>query len=435
MASQIQYMWLRRDLRLFDNRALFEALSQHSSVQLIFIFDQNILSELSSQRDSRVDFILQSLQKIQKTIASFGSSIRTEFGNPVHIWKKIIEEESPSHIYSNQDWEPYGKNRDQQIKLICQEQQVSFLQFKDHVIKAPGEVLKDDGNPYTVFTPFKKKYLGQLSEDEFAYFSSEQKLDQLSTSNYKLVSLQEIGFKPCQVEFPNTEISDWTFEHYSDSRNLPAEKNGVSRLGVHLRFGTISTRKLAKTARDKGSDTFLSELIWREFFIQILHFFPHSAHSSFRKKYDLIPWRNNEAEFEAWKKGETGYPFVDAGMRELNATGYMHNRVRMVVASFLCKHLLIDWRWGEAYFAEKLLDFELASNVGNWQWAAGSGCDAAPYFRVFNPETQLKKFDPNLEYTRRWVPEIDSLTYGNNPIVEHKFARERAISTYKEALQ
>ena len=240
-----------------------------------------------------------------------------------------------------------------------------------------------------------------------------------------------MGLKESSIEIPSARFPSEIIKNYHNTRNLPAE-NGISRLGVHLRFGTISIRRLAEQALALNK-TYLNELVWREFFMMILWHFPKVVDYSFKPAYDFIEWRNDEKEFEAWCNGKTGYPMVDAGMRELNQTGYMHNRVRMITASFLTKHLLVDWRWGERYFAEKLLDYELSSNNGGWQWAAGSGCDAAPYFRVFNPELQTKKFDPELKYIRKWVPEFEGFNYPE-PIVEHKFARQRALDTYKQGL-
>ena len=246
---------------------------------------------------------------------------------------------------------------------------------------------------------------------------------------FNLPSLKELGFIRSSIKVHAYDISQ--LDNYDEVRNFPA-LNQTSFLSPHLRFGTVSIRKVVK--QTVSNQSFLSELIWREFFMQILYHFKEVVHSNFRRKYDHIEWRNNAAEFESWKNGATGFPMVDAGMRELNATGYMHNRVRMVVAGFLCKHLLIDWRWGEAYFAKKLLDYELSSNNGNWQWAAGTGCDAAPYFRVFNPTTQIKKFDPEMTYINKWIPELNALSYPS-PIVDHKTARERAIAMYKRGIQ
>src|SRR5690606_1162321 len=294
------------------------------------------------------------------------------------------------------DYEPYAIERDTQIHDFLQQKNISFITFKDQVIFEKSEVMKPDGTPYTVFTPYSKKWKQKYLSNKPSFLASENYLyNFLQNVTYPFPSLSAIGFEDAGMNIPELDIGVGTIKNYNETRNIPVL--GTSFVGIHLRFGTVSIRHMVELA-NKLNEQWLNELIWREFFMMILFHFPHVANQSFRKKYDHIQWRNNEAEFELWCKGETGYPIVDAGMRQLNETGWMHNRVRLVVASFLTKHLLIDWRWGEAYFAEKLLDYELASNNGNWQWAAGSGCDAAPYFRIFNPAEQTRKFDPELKY-------------------------------------
>ena len=422
------YFWFRRDLRLEDNIGLTKALESSKNIQCIFIFDENIILELPNN-DHRITFIYNELSKLNEQLKSFDSSLRVEIGKPEQVWKKIITEEKIQAIYTNKDYEPYARKRDGAIRDLAEVNNVEFRRFKDQVIFEENEVVKDDGDPYTVYTPFKNKWLKAFNPEEFKPVSIDSLTRNFAKSNFDFPSLKTVGFERSSIEVKPYTLKD--LENYKDVRDLPFE-DATSYLSPHLRFGTIGIRSLVHSVKDR-SEVFLSELIWREFFMQILYHFPKVVDHSFRSKYDRIQWRNNEAEFEKWCNGETGYPMVDAGMRQLNETGYMHNRVRMVVASFLCKHLLIDWRWGEAYFAQKLFDYDLSANNGNWQWAAGTGCDAAPYFRVFNPESQLKKFDPKLKYVRKWVNDFDELTYPE-PMVEHKMARERALDTYKSAL-
>lgn len=423
----VAYFWFRRDLRLDDNTALYNALQEHDSVQCLFIFDQDILDELPAD-DARVTFIHSELEKIHQELKKFGSSLRVEVGKPLEIWNKIIATESISTIYSNKDYEPYARLRDGKIRDLAEEHSIAFNRYKDQVIYEETDVLKKDGNPYTIYTPFKNLWRKQFVATEHMPYSIEGLTDNFAQSSFSILSLKDLGMKRSSIEVKPFSLND--LGEYPEMRNLPAEDK-TSYLSPHLRFGTIGIRTLVQQV--KYHEVFLNELIWREFFMQILYHFPKVVDHCFKTKYEVIPWRNNQAEFEKWCKGETGYPMVDAGMRQLNETGYMHNRVRMVVASFLCKHLLIDWRWGEAYFAKKLLDYDLSANNGNWQWAAGTGCDAAPYFRVFNPTSQLDKFDKKGIYVRTWVKDLDELTYPK-PMVDHKMARERAISTYKEAL-
>lgn len=433
MKQKVTVFWFRRDLRLFDNAGLYHALNSDAPVLPLFIFDTEILDKLNNRDDARVSFIYAEIQKLKKQFEAEGSSLRIFHSNPIEAFQKIMEEYEVQAVYTNKDYEPYAIQRDKKVKRLLDSNGILFHAFKDHVIFEENDVLKDDGTPYTVFTPYSKKWKQKLAKTEIPNFPSEKQLDNLfKTKPFTLPELNELGFKKSGITVPPAEIPEKIIREYAEKRDLPAI-DGTTRLGVHLRFGTVSIRQLTQRAKEL-SEVFLNELIWRNFFIDILWHFPHVTDKSFKPKYDRIEWRNNEAEFDKWCRGETGYPMVDAGMRELNQTGFMHNRVRMVTASFLTKHLLIDWRWGETYFAEKLLDYELASNYGNWQWAAGTGCDAAPYFRIFNPETQLKKFDPDGKYILKWVPEYGTLQYPQ-PIVEHKFARERALKVYKEALK
>ncbi len=433
MSTPITLFWFRRDLRLHDNAGLFAALSATEPVQPIFIFDTDILDELTDRTDARVQFIHQSLQRMQEVLVEQGATLDVRIGKPLAIFKQLCTEYSVRAVYTNEDYEPYARSRDESVSNWLNERGIAFQSFKDQVVFAKEEVLKDDGKPYTVFTPYSRKWRAALEKNPIRSFASEKKMDgYYQQAPRSLPALKEIGFETGSIAFPPSTWSADLIKKYAEQRDLPGVK-GTSRLGVHLRFGTISVRELAQSTAALSS-TFLNELIWRDFYHVILWHFPQVMHRSFKPEYDRIAWRNDAAEFEAWCAGRTGYPIVDAGMRELNTTGFMHNRVRMIVASFLTKHLLIDWRWGEAYFAEKLLDFDLAANNGGWQWAAGSGCDAAPYFRVFNPYLQTKKFDESLRYIRTWVPEFEELNYPK-PIVVHEVARKRCLETYAAALK
>ncbi|RKF04262.1 deoxyribodipyrimidine photo-lyase [Tenacibaculum lutimaris] len=427
MENKVSIFWFRRDLRLEDNKGLHEALQSGNKVVPLFIFDKDILESLP-KNDARVTFIYQTLQKLDKELREYRSSLIIKKGKPLEVWRKLIEEYTIQRVYTNKDYEPYAIKRDKEIADFLTSKGIRFNAFKDQVIFEENEVLKNDGTPYTVFTPYKNKWLQNFSEKKD---TQDFTIDLANFYQFspEFLSLASIGFEESKIKVKPYNLSN--LDSYDEVRDFPAEDK-TSYLSPYLRFGLVSTRKMVRFALTTN-EIFLSELIWREFFMQILYHFPKVVTQNFKQKYDAVPWRNNEEEFKKWCAGKTGYPMVDAGMRELNETGYMHNRVRMITAGFLCKHLLIDWRWGEAYFAEKLLDYDLSANNGNWQWAAGTGCDAAPYFRVFNPESQLKKFDKDLQYVRKWVKDFDELTYPQ-PMVEHKFARERAITTYKNAL-
>ncbi|WP_053405621.1 deoxyribodipyrimidine photo-lyase [Persicobacter sp. CCB-QB2] len=429
--EKVNIFWFRRDLRLHDNHGFFQALKAGESVVPVFIFDRQILDELPED-DPRITFIYEQLEHLQKQLPQ-GDLMEFFYDAPRAAFEKLLDHYEVKAVYTNDDYEPYATKRDGELADFFASQGISFHAFKDHVIFEKLEVVKPDGTPYKVFTPYKKVWLEQFRQHPPTNYPSETLLDQLfqGTAQFPMPKLEEMGFSGEGLSIPDKKVADHRLIEYGDKRDFPAIE-GTTRLGVHLRFGTISIRQLALRAKP-FSDVYLSELIWREFYMMILFNFPHVVDKAFKPQYDQVPWRNDPKAFELWCKGETGFPMVDAGMRELNATGYMHNRVRMVVASFLTKHLLIDWRWGEAYFAEKLLDYELASNNGGWQWAAGTGTDAQPYFRVFNPESQLKKFDPQLEYVKKWVPEYGTVGYVA-PMVDHKFARQRAIDTYKTAL-
>lgn len=425
---KISFFWFRRDLRLRDNKGLFEALNSGHKIVPVFIFDSEILDKLPIN-DARVTFIHESLNDMNQELKRHGSSLLIKRGNPLEVWKALINEHRVASVYANKDYEPYAIKRDQQIHQFLAANEIDFCTCKDQVIFEESEIVKNDGKPYTVYTPYKNKWLQrfEVKHDLQEYGVS---FDHFEKCSFEFPSLEVIGFQRSTIKVKPYDLS--AIGEYDAVRDYPF-KDKTSYLSPHLRFGLVSVRKMVLHALNTN-ETFLSELIWREFFMQILFHFPEVLVHNFKRKYDAVVWRNDEKEFQKWCNGETGYPFVDAGMRELNETGYMHNRVRMIVAGFLCKHLLIDWRWGEAYFAEKLLDYDLSANNGNWQWAAGTGCDSAPYFRIFNPMEQVKKFDKELKYIHKWVKDFNEITYPM-PIVEHKFARERALATYKKGLQ
>lgn len=432
MINPIAVFWFRRDLRLHDNHGLFRALSSGLPVLPIFIFDSSILEKLEDKADARVAFIYNRLVEMSRELENTGSGITVYYGKPLDIFKQLAEKYIIKSVFTNRDYEPYAQERDAETGKYLQQKGISFYTVKDQVVFEEDEVVKADGKPYTVFTPYMKKWKNLFTDDKAEGYPSEQKLDALLKQESNIPSLTTFGFSTSDIVVPKLQTDQKTIINYEATRNFPAA-DGTSYAGTYLRFGLISPREMIRLGK-KHSDTYWNELIWREFFMQIVWHFPHVVQQNFNTRYNHLSWRNNEEEFRRWCEGQTGYPMVDAGMRQLNQTGLMHNRLRMVTAGFLCKHLLIDWRWGETYFASKLLDFELASNNGNWQWAAGTGCDAAPYFRVFNPTEQARKFDGKGQYIRKWVPEIDKLHYPK-PIVDHALARNRAIKTYKKALE
>lgn len=430
--SKISIFWFRRDLRFIDNTGLYYALKEANDVLPIFIFDRNILDKLEDKSDARVEFIHSALEGINKQLREKGSGIKTFYSTPMEAYKKLTAEYEIEAVYTNRDYEPYAKERDKEIEIFLKEKGISFFTFKDHVIYEKEEIVSGSGSFYKVFTPYSKSWKEKYKSNKPEIKPSALRFENwVQLKDNSIHTLQEIGFEKTDISIPSTDVENEVIKHYSERRDFPA-KDATSRLGIHLRFGTISIRQLAEKALSLN-ETFLNELIWRDFYAMILANNPHVVNNAFKPEYDQIEWRQDEDGFEKWCEGKTGYPIVDAGMRQLNQTGYMHNRVRMIVASFLTKHLLIDWRWGEAYFAKKLLDFDLASNNGGWQWAAGTGTDAQPYFRVFNPQSQTEKFDPEMKYIKEWVPEFGTDNYPK-PIVDHKFARQRAIDTYKKAL-
>ncbi len=435
MKPSVNIVWFRRDLRLSDNAALYHALRAGIPVLPVFIFDQNILDQLEDKKDKRVAFIHGAITEIQTQLVRMGSTMQVFYGKPLEIFGKLVEQYTIGAVFSNHDYEPYALERDAAVASFLQELSIGFSTFKDHVIFEKDEVVKDDGKPYTVFTPYSRKWKAKLTPSYLKSYPTEEFFKQFYQQAPKAIpSLDSMGFESVETVFPSKELNQEVVKKYSQNRDIPSLENGTSKMGVHLRFGTVSIRKIATIAAGLN-ETYLNELIWRDFYQMILWHFPKVGKGqAFKAEYDKIKWRNDEDEFQKWCEGKTGYPIVDAGMRELNATGFMHNRVRMIVASFLTKHLLIDWRWGEAYFASKLLDFDLAANNGGWQWAASSGCDAAPYFRVFNPYLQTEKFDKDFKYIKKWVPEFQEFTYPK-PIVVHEIARKRVLETYAAALK
>ncbi len=432
--TPITIFWFRRDLRLDDNHGLYQALKKSNSVLPVFIFDKNILNNLSDKQDLRVNFIYNTLEALNTELKAKGSSLLVLHNEPLKAFEYLCSKFAVKEVVTNEDYEPYAIERDAKVAAFLKTKNCLFASFKDQVVFAKDEITKADSKPYTIFTPYSKVWKAKLNEQQNHlpnYPSEKLNSNYYKTKPFEFLSLKQIGFAENAKQIPLSRINEEIIQNYHETRNFPY-LIGTSNLSVHLRFGTLSIRQLSKFAL-KTNEQWLNELIWREFFMNILFHFPKVVTHSFKPKYDNITWRNNEKEFELWCKGETGYPIVDAGMREVNETGLMHNRVRMIVASFLTKHLLIDWRWGEAYFAEKLLDYDLSANNGNWQWAAGCGCDAAPYFRIFNPYEQVKRFDPDLIYIQKWVKNLNELDYPN-PIVEHKFARERVLKEFKKAL-
>ncbi len=409
MSQKVSLFWFRRDLRLEDNAGLWKALNSGVPVVPIFIFDPNILSKLEDTRDARVSFLHERLQHLKAQLEDLGSDLLVFYDKPLNVFKSLCLQYEVTGLFFNRDYEPYARERDKAVYEYFETISASCIGAKDHVLFEKNEVVKADGTPYLVYSPYAKAWKKRCTSDHFKAYPTQNHFNsffQMDTKS-RMITLDAMGFESTSLAMPSARISKDIISNYDSTRNFPGLKRGTTRLGIHLRFGTISIRALARASEGRN-ETFLNELIWRDFFQMALYYFPESRSKAIKPKYDLIPWSNNEELFEAWCKGKTGYPIVDAGMRELNATGFMHNRVRMIVASFLTKHLLIDWRWGEAYFAAKLLDFDLASNIGGWQWASGSGLDAAPYFRVFNPTSQMEKFDKDLSYVNKWVPELNN---------------------------
>ena len=432
MDKAVTIYWFRRDLRLEDNRGLYCAHQEQYPVQPVFIFDTGILGGLKQRKHARVEFIHREITRLQEELGNRGTSMDVRTGAPLEVWKSLCADYRVKAVWANTDYEPYARGRDREIHEFLKGKGIPFRTTKDHTIFEKDEIRKTDGTPYLVYTPYSKTWKKKLAGEHVLPFPSEAGRHWLSAARKPVPGLGQLGFEPAGVEFPHREPDEGVIGNYHTTRDTPSLK-GTTRMGVHLRFGTVSIRKLAALAV-RSNEKYLNELVWRDFYQAVLWHFPHVVEGNFNSRFDGIRWRNNPEEFNKWCAGETGYPIVDAGMRELNNSGYMHNRARMITASFLSKHLLIDWRWGEAYFAERLLDYELASNNGGWQWAAGTGVDAAPYFRIFNPYSQADRFDRDRKYIRLWVPEFDTPDYPP-PVVDHKTARERALTAYREGLK
>ncbi|MEM7382911.1 MAG: deoxyribodipyrimidine photo-lyase [Bacteroidota bacterium] len=430
--TPLTLFWFRRDLRITDNHGLYQALTSHRHVLPIFIFDTNILAQLEEPTDRRINFIYEQIQTIHNTLQAYQSSLCVCYGNPIAIYRELVDKLQLQAVYANHDYEPYARKRDQDIHDLLVAHHIPFYTFKDQAIFEKDEIMKDDGKPYTVYTPYMKKWKATLQPNHTQPFDTLAHAKHFfKTTPLPLILHKDMGFQTQVYNFPPKVIDTQIIQQYGQQRDIPG-RSGTSRLSVHFRFGTISIRQAIRVAQETN-EVWLNELIWRDFYMMILWHFPYVVQRSFKPAYDAVAWANDEAKFQAWSEGRTGYPIVDAGMHELNQTGYMHNRLRMITASFLTKDLLIDWRWGEAYFGKKLLDYELSSNNGGWQWAAGSGCDAAPYFRIFNPTAQAQKFDPDLAYIKRWNPTFQDPDYPK-PIVDHASAREQTLRAYRAAL-
>ena len=433
MPQATAVFWFRRDLRLHDNAGLYHALQSGLPVMPVFIFDTDILEQLDDKHDRRMVFIHQQLVKLNNELQKFGSRLHVYHGKPIEVWRKICVEIPVAEVFTNHDYEPYARKRDTEIEAYLKGLSIGFHTYKDQVIFEKNEVAKEDGTAYAVFTPYMKRWRAIVTDQDLQSFATENYFGNfMQTDSHPVLSLEQIGFDNFPVEFPSPQLREEVIRQYAENRDFPGI-DGTSRLSVHMRFGTVSMRELFRFAWNI-SEKWTNELIWREFYMQILWHFPHVVKGAFKPQYDFLKWKNDEKEFDKWCKGETGYPIVDAGMRELNETGYMHNRVRMITAMFLTKYLLIDWRWGEAYFAQKLLDFELSSNNGGWQWSAGTGVDAAPYFRVFSMDEQTRRFDPDFKYIKKWVPEFQEFNYPR-PVVDYAFARKRCLDFYQSVLK
>lgn len=463
-------VWFRRDLRDYDHAALYHALKSSKKVYCVFVFDTAILNQLNDKADRRVEFIWESVRELKASLQKHGSDLIVLHGNAGDEIPKLANTLLVNTVFTNHDYEPSAIARDAHVAEQLNKSSIAFHHYKDHVIFEKDEVLNLSGKPYGVFTPYKNMWLKTVNDFFFKAYPVDAYLNNLAKTNVSpLISLEDLGFKrtnlasmrlPTGMQGGLTLFNDFKerMSRYKDARDFPAIK-GVSYLSVHLRFGTISIRHLAREAMqaaNTGAQTWLSELIWRDFYVQILHHNPSvAAGRAYKVEFESLKFPNDTALFQAWCDGKTGYPLVDAAMRQLNTTGFMHNRLRMVAASFLVKDLLIDWRWGERYFAEKLIDFDLSANNGGWQWAASTGCDAQPWFRIFNPITQSERFDAQGKFIRKYVPELTkcndkeihapwlipplrlqelNLSIGKDyaaPVVDHATQRLQALALYK----
>ena len=432
MSTPVCIFWFRRDLRLHDNKGFYAALKSGLPVVPLFIFDKDILDALQYKDDKRISFIYKAIEAMQAQLQKEGSTMEVRYGKPRDIFKQLLQDYEVKAVHTNEDYEPYAAERDGAVENLVKSNGATFHLYKDQVIFAKDEVTKKDGGHYSIFGPYSRAWRAQLKDDNHAPAPSEKHLKNcLAQKSKPMPTLAEMGFEKVALPTLPTQWDKEIIKHYHSTRNLPAVA-GTTKMGVHLRFGTVSVRQLLAEALPIN-ETYVNELTWREFFMQMLWHQPRLVDEPCNLRYANIQWRNNEEEYLRWCRGETGVGIVDAGMRELNETGFMHNRVRMLTASYLVKNLLVDYKWGEAYFGEKLLDFDLSANNGNWQWVAGCGCDAAPYFRIFNAELQAKKFDPKDQYIRKWVPEYGTSKYPK-PMISHAAAKERCLKAYKAAL-
>jgi|SRR6476661_159510 len=435
---KICLFWHRRDLRIHDNAGLAAALDSGLPVLPLFIYDSDILTQLPDKADARLTFIYDQVERLATETETAGGTFLARYGRPAEVLAQLADELDIAAVHTNEDYEPYARQRDGEVGEMLAQRGIAFYLYKDQVVFAKDDIMTKSGTVPKVFGAYHKAYLERLTDELLLPYGSQdafraENLHRLTKAQAGTrPTLEELGFERREQYSPTVELpAEDVVRNYHRTRDTPALTNGTTRLSVQLRFGTVSVRQAMRQARALNPKL-LAEIIWRDFFMMLLWHFPGTATEAYDPKMRAIPYRNNEDEFRAWCEGHTGYPLVDAGMRELNATGYLPNRVRMTVAGFLVKHLFIDWRWGERYFADKLLDYELAINVGNWQWMAGTGAVAAPWFRVYSPQNQLEQVDPELKYVKSWVPELGTAGYPA-PIVEHKFARDRAVEAIRAA--
>lgn len=465
-------VWFRRDLRLHDNSAASYATHNSDEVYGVFVFDKNILDKIADKNDHRVDFILRSLQMMNETLAANGSKLYVLHGDPAVLVPKLAKSLGVGRVCANRDYESYAKERDEKVRKSLENNSIDFQSFKDHVVFESSEIKTNQGSFYKVFTPYSRVWLKKLHSTEGVFSERPVELKKFSYTPIKnmkeqleSLALEEIGFAPTDDQRwwdadPSKRLKSFfaKVDRYAATRDLPGV-DGTSQLSVYLRFGNLSIRELVRkvlNADSEGKKTWLNELIWRDFYSGFLDTHNYVENESY--KYPSITWEKNEEQLKAWKEGRTGVPIVDAGMRQLNQTGWMHNRVRMIVGSYLTKIMFIDWREGEKYFGEKLIDYDLASNNGGWQWCSSTGTDAVPYFRIFNPYTQAERFDKGAKYIKKFVPELEALPpkYVHNPtlitekietacgfklgedypraIADYKKGRERALKTFKESV-
>jgi len=433
---KITIFWHRRDLRFADNAGLAAALQSGHPVLPLFIYDQTILEKLPPD-DARLTFIFDQVERLAHEAREAGGGFLARYGKTEAVFEALLKAYDVAAVYTNEDYEPYATERDAVIAKLVEKHGAEFKAFKDQVIFAKDEVLTKNGKPSKVFGAYSKAWQAKVTPDDFkphpsARLFKKENLASPQKGDASRPTLKEMGFERHEQWTPPAHLPPAkVVENYDQVRDLPAEKRGTTRLSVHLRFGTVSIRQLMQQAQELNNKL-LNELIWRDFFMMLLWHFPNTATEAYDPKMRHLPYRDDEAQYRAWCEGRTGYPLVDAGMRQLNATGYLHNRARIATAGFLVKQLFIDWKLGEHYFSEKLLDYDMSNNVGNWQWMAGTGAVAAPWFRVYSPDSQQQQYDPDYEYVKQWVPEFGTDKYPA-PIVDHKFGRERALDLIRKS--